>query len=141
MRTVPGWIVGFCCIAGLVGSAFFLLRSPAATSRLRVPPGFEIQQVAGAGLTSYPMMGTVDDRGRLFLCESSGNTQRTPEMMRNPDYVIRLLEDRDGDGVYDHASVFADKLTLPAGRSGIAAACMSPRRPTCFVSKIATTTA
>jgi glucose/arabinose dehydrogenase len=26
-----------------------------------------------------------------------------------------MLEDRDGDGVFDHSTVFADKLTLPAG--------------------------
>ena len=26
-----------------------------------------------------------------------------------------MLEDRDGDGVYDHATTFADHLTLPAG--------------------------
>ena len=26
-----------------------------------------------------------------------------------------MLEDRDGDGVFDHSTVFADRLTLPAG--------------------------
>ena len=36
-------------------------------------------------------------------------------MAANPDYKIRLLEDRDGDGVFDQGKVFADKLTLPAG--------------------------
>ena len=115
MNTFRSRIVTFLWIAVTTTGALYLLRSPADSARLRVPPEFEIQRVAGADLTSYPMMGTVDDRGRLFLCESSGNTQRTPEMMRNPDYIIRMLEDRDGDGVYDRASVFAEKLTLPAG--------------------------
>ena len=36
---------------------------------LRVPPGFRVELVAGPDLVSYPMMGTFDDRGRLFLCE------------------------------------------------------------------------
>jgi putative membrane-bound dehydrogenase-like protein len=61
------------------------------------------------------MMGTIDDRGRLFICESSGNTLQTPEMAAHPDYQIRVLEDRNGDGVYDHGQIFADHLTLPAG--------------------------
>jgi putative membrane-bound dehydrogenase-like protein len=82
---------------------------------LKVPPGFTIEKVAGPDLVSYPMLGTIDEHGRLFLCESSGNTKKTPEMAANPDYRIRLLEDRDGDGFYDRSQVFADKLTLPAG--------------------------
>src|SRR6185369_7151134 len=100
MNTSRSRIIAVSSMVVITAGAVYLLRPPAVSPRLRVPPGFEIQQVAGAGLTSYPMMGTVDDRGRLFLCESSGNTQRTPEMMRNPDYIIRMLEDRDGDGVY-----------------------------------------
>ena len=36
-------------------------------------------------------------------------------MAAKPDYVVRMLEDTDGDGVYDRSTVFADKLTLPAG--------------------------
>lgn len=82
---------------------------------LHVPPGFKVEKVAGAGLVNYPMMGTIDDRGRLFLCESSGNTLTTDQMAAKPDYVIRMLEDTKGDGVYDRSTVFADKLTLPAG--------------------------
>ena len=44
-----------------------------------------------------------------------GNTLNNEQMAANPDYKIRLLEDRDGDGVFDHGKVFADNLTLPAG--------------------------
>jgi putative membrane-bound dehydrogenase-like protein len=61
------------------------------------------------------MMGTIDERGRLFVCESSGNTLTTDQMAAKPDYVVRMLEDTDGDGIYDRTTVFADKLTLPAG--------------------------
>jgi putative membrane-bound dehydrogenase-like protein len=88
---------------------------PTGLAALRVPDGFVVEQVAGPDLVAYPMLGTIDDRGRLFLCESSGNTMKTPEMAAKPDYRIRLLEDRNGDGVYDHTQVFAERLTLPAG--------------------------
>ena len=88
---------------------------PTGLAAIHVPAGFKVEKVAGAGLVNYPMMGTVDDRGRLFLCESSGNTQTTEQMAAKPDYVIRMLEDTDGDGIYDRSTVFAGKLTLPAG--------------------------
>jgi putative membrane-bound dehydrogenase-like protein len=104
-----------------IAVAIFLvaLGPPPSASRglasLHVPPGFRIEQVTTPGLVAYPMMGTLDDQGRLFLCESSGNTLNTSQMAAKPDYRIRLLEDRDGDGVFDHSSVLADHLTLPAG--------------------------
>ena len=90
-------------------------KSPTGLAAIHVPAGFKVEKVAGAKLVNYPMMGTIDDRGRLFLCESSGNTLTTDQMAAKPDYVIRMLEDTDGDGVYDRSTVFADKLTLPAG--------------------------
>jgi putative membrane-bound dehydrogenase-like protein len=61
------------------------------------------------------MMGTLDDRGRLFLCESSGNTLTTRQMSDHPDFIVSMLVDTDHDGVFDKATRFADKLTLPAG--------------------------
>jgi hypothetical protein len=77
---------------------------PIGLVALHVPPGFKVEKVAGAGLVNYPMMGTIDDRGRLFLCESSGNTLTTDQMAAKPDYVIRMLEDTNGDGVYDRST-------------------------------------
>jgi putative membrane-bound dehydrogenase-like protein len=107
--------------AGIAAAVYFLAAQgkPVIASKgvaaLHVPRGFQVQQVTTADLTSYPMMGTLDDRGRLFLCESSGNTLNNDQMAANPDYKIRMLEDRDGDGIYDHSTIFADRLTLPAG--------------------------
>src|SRR5258708_1558715 len=106
---------------GLIAAAWFVIAQgePSGQSRgvaaLHVPRGFRVEQVTTPDLVSYPMMGTLDERGRLFLCESSGNTLNDDQMKTHPDYRIRLLEDRDGDGVFDHSSVFAEGLTLPAG--------------------------
>jgi putative membrane-bound dehydrogenase-like protein len=110
-------IVAVCAVAVFMAWRYRENRHAAVTglAALHVPQGFKVQQVAGSDLLSYPMMGTFDDRGRLFICESSGNTLNNDQMKANPDYKIRLLEDRNGDGVFDHSQVFADKLTLPAG--------------------------
>ena len=113
------WRAG--AIAIITASASLLLltlRVPAAATgiaAIHVPTGFKVELAASPELSAYPMMGTFDDRGRLFIAESSGNTQNDQQMRDHPDYKIRLLEDRDGDGVFDHSQVFADKLTLPAG--------------------------
>ena len=106
------------CLSG--GEAASINPTPTGLAAIHVPAGFKVEKVAGSDLVSYPMMGTIDDRGRLFLCESSGNTLTTPEMAAKPDYRIRMLEDTNGDGVYDRSTVFADKLTLPAGAGNTA---------------------
>src|SRR5262245_15107497 len=102
-------------IAAAVAILSFGQNSTTGLGALHVPAGFTVERAAGSDLVTFPMMGTIDDRGRLFLCESSGNTLNNQQMAANPDYRIRLLEDRDGDGKYDHSQVFADNLTLPAG--------------------------
>ena len=105
--------------AVVIGGIWFYLHrdrpAPTGLASLSVPAGFKVERAAGSDLVSYPMMATFDDRGRLFICESSGNTLNNDQMAANPDYKIRLLEDRDGDGVFDQGKVFAEKLTLPAG--------------------------
>ncbi len=84
-------------------------------SSISVPNGFRVELAVKPGLVNYPMLGTLDDQGRMFLCESSGKTVKTPEMSSDPTYIVSMLEDLDGDGVFDKSTVFADKLTLPAG--------------------------
>ena len=76
-------------VAASVAAALLLLpggdaaptdATPTGLAAIHVPPGFKVEKVAGAGLVNYPMMGTFDDRGRLLLCESSGNTLTTDQM-------------------------------------------------------------
>ncbi len=83
-----------------------------------VPPGFVVERVAGPPLVERPMMAGFDDRGRLFVCDSSGFNllQGTSDVLvKNPPHAIRMLEDRDGDGRFDRGTLFADKMTFPMG--------------------------
>jgi hypothetical protein len=72
----------------VLGAAPSNAPAPTGLAAIHVPPGFRMEKVAGANLLSYPMMGTIDERGRLFICESSGNTLTTDQMAAKPDYVI-----------------------------------------------------
>lgn len=85
------------------------------TDSFRVPDGFTVEVVAPAGMVNYPMFATYDHSGRLFVIESSGHTTSTEEVLENPSFMIRLLEDEDGDGTFDKAVVFADSLPYPMG--------------------------
>ena len=61
------------------------------------------------------MFMTFDDEGRLFVAESTGKDLSGQEMAAAPECTILLLEDLDGDGVFDKRTVFADHLSLPMG--------------------------
>ncbi len=102
-------------LAGWLVHSAKLVPSDTGLGSISVPAGFQVELAVKPGLVNYPMLGTLDDQGRLFLCESSGKTVKTPEMSSDPTYVVSMLEDTDGDGVFDKSTVFADKLTLPAG--------------------------
>lgn len=108
-------------VAGAVafGVYYLINRGPAAEKRglasITVPDGFTVEVASKPGLVKYPMLGTIAPDGVMYMCESSGKTMQTPEMSAAPNYVVTRLEDTDRDGVYDKSTVFADKLTLPAG--------------------------
>jgi putative membrane-bound dehydrogenase-like protein len=83
---------------------------------LTVPEGYIVEVVAGPDLVDYPMFGTLDETGRLFLFESTGDVyEKSEEAIKNPQFRINLLEDTNGDGVYDKSTIFADKVGFPQG--------------------------
>ena len=88
-------------------------NSPAG---VQVPAGYTVERVAGPDLVDYPMFGMVDETGRLFLFESTGNVyEESQDAIENPQFRINLLEDLNGDGVYDQSTIFADKVGFPQG--------------------------
>lgn len=99
----------------LVPVANLATVAPQQPVELHVPEGFEVQHVAGPPLTSHPMLAAFDNRGRLFVTESTGVNADASVLAEGPPHEIRILEDTDGDGRYDTYKVFADKLTFPEG--------------------------
>ncbi|MCO6457800.1 MAG: HEAT repeat domain-containing protein [Pirellulaceae bacterium] len=85
-------------------------KSPAeALGTFTVAPGFRIEQVAAEPLLTDPVAMAWDESGRLFVIEMRDYSEDDQAMLG----LVRLLEDRDGDGRYDHSHVFVDGLSWP----------------------------
>jgi putative membrane-bound dehydrogenase-like protein len=104
-----------CFLCLLVLPASGRAAEPASALRHRVPDGFVIEQVAGEKQVRFPMFAAFDDRGRLFVAESSGLDLYAEISAATRKCRIRLLEDKDGDGRFETSRVFADKLVFPMG--------------------------
>src|SRR5436190_5239130 len=80
-----------------------------------VPDGFEVEHVAGTPLVERPVSASFDDRGRLYVTDSTGSNEKPDKQLANPSHRVLRLEDTDGDGRFDKAVVFADKVMFPQG--------------------------
>jgi putative membrane-bound dehydrogenase-like protein len=79
-----------------------------------LPEGFEIELVAGP-LVNRPITADFDEQGRLYVADSSGSNDKVEVQLKQPSHRIVRLEDADGDGKFDKATVFADKMMFPEG--------------------------
>lgn len=85
--------------------------------------GFSMQLVAAEPLVTDPVAGAFDEDGRLYVVEMNDypytdkstdkpNVERTGDL---PIGKVRLLEDTDGDGVFDKSRIFARDFSWPTG--------------------------
>ena len=95
-------------------AAAILVGSAAGAASLNVPPGFEITSVGGPEVR-FPMFATLDDQGRLYVTESSGEDLYAELSKQVRGCRIRCLEDRDGDGRYETSRLFAEGLVPSMG--------------------------
>jgi putative membrane-bound dehydrogenase-like protein len=91
-----------------------------ADDAFKAPPiavlgGYTIELAAAPPLVKHPMMAGFDDRGRLFVAEAAGENLRRPDLEKQLPNFVRMLEDTNGDGVFDKSTIFVDKMTFPMG--------------------------
>ena len=106
----------FFWLAGLLAGLFPASQPAHPPADIRVPDGYAVEIAAGPDLVDYPMFATADERGRLFVFESTGHVyKKTKDALDKPQFRIKLLTDEDGDGRYDRSTVFAEKVGFPQG--------------------------
>jgi putative membrane-bound dehydrogenase-like protein len=81
----------------------------------RLAPGFRAELVACEPDVVDPVALAFDQDGRMYVAEMIGYPNGGVATGDLTSGRIKLLEDRDGDGFYEHCTVFADGLRLPSG--------------------------
>lgn len=98
-----------------------------AMAKFQLEPGLRIELVAAEPLVVDPAAFAFDEDGVMYVAENRGYPD--PAEGGAPDQLGRIarLEDRDGDGKYDHRTEFATGLTYPNGimvwRGGVFVTC------------------
>ena len=80
-----------------------------------LPKGYTLQPVAAPPLVDRPIHMCFDEAGALYVTDSSGDSRKAPVQVNEPSHRILRLLDQDGDGVFDHSTVFAEKVPFPEG--------------------------
>jgi putative heme-binding domain-containing protein len=107
-------LVTLACV-GLALARSLLAAEPSSGKRVEAAEGLTVHCVAAPPLVRFPMFATFDDSGRLYVAESSGLDLYAELKAQTRKCQVTRLTDRDGDGRYDIAEVFADKLVFPMG--------------------------
>jgi putative membrane-bound dehydrogenase-like protein len=81
--------------------------------RFRIDAGLRMELVASDPEVSSPVSIAFDEDGRLWVAEMLDYPNPIPG--KSPMGRIRRLEDRDGDGRYEHSEVFADGILMVNG--------------------------
>ena len=80
-----------------------------ALKTIRLPEGFRIELVAVEPQVVDPVAMEFDEHGRLYVVEMSDYP------LGNRSGRIKLLEDHNGDGRFESATVFAENIDFPNG--------------------------
>src|SRR5437870_3593814 len=87
----------------------------AASPPIDLPEGHVAEVAAAPPLVKHPIMATLGAPGQLFVGDSSGTNLNKAGLETVLPHRVLLLTDTNADGVYDKASVFADRMTFPQG--------------------------
>ena len=85
-----------------------------AVDKMSIPEGFDVSIFASEPDLAEPIAFCFDDRGRMWVAENF-NYQTRRKHTDEPVSRIQILEDTDGDGVFDKKKIFSDKLTFTSG--------------------------
>lgn len=90
-------------------------KSSLALPKHDLPEGYTLEVAAASPLVTHPIMGCLDDKGRLFIGDATGVNWNKKQLEANPPNRVLMLEDSDHDGSFDKSTIFADKMTFPQG--------------------------
>ncbi|OYW77891.1 MAG: hypothetical protein B7Z37_01990 [Verrucomicrobia bacterium 12-59-8] len=84
-----------------------------ALKSMQLPGGFKAELIAAEPDFVQPIAFTFDERGRIWVVE--GNSYPKPREVGAGQDRIKILEDKDGDGVFETKKIFCEGLNLVSG--------------------------
>ena len=84
-----------------------------ALKSMQLPGGFKAELIAAEPDLVQPIAFTFDERGRIWVVE--GNSYPKPREVGAGQDRIKILEDKDGDGVFETKKIFCEGLNLVSG--------------------------
>ncbi|HVX12569.1 MAG TPA: PVC-type heme-binding CxxCH protein [Pirellulales bacterium] len=104
--------------AAAQGDAVSAIRSPLepeeSLAHFKLAPGVKIELAAAEPEVVDPVAIRFDEDGRMWVVEM-GDYPNGPSPGERPLSRIKVLEDSDGDGRFETASLFADQLLFATG--------------------------
>ncbi len=82
-----------------------------AISTIKMRPGFAVEFAAHEPQVVDPVSACFDEDGALFVVEMRGYSERRDESLGR----VKKLTDKDGDGVFETATIYAKDLKWPTG--------------------------
>lgn len=80
-----------------------------------LPDGFTIELAVGADVAPRPIAAAFDEKGRLYVTDSSGSNEKSAVQAEKKPHRILRLESTKGDGKFDKQTVFVKNVMLPEG--------------------------
>lgn len=98
-----------------------------ALASFQLEPGLRIEIIAAEPLVVDPVAFAFDEKGVMYVAENRGYPDPAEGGSPTKSGIIARLEDRDGDGKFDHRTEFVTGLTYPNGimvwRGGVFVTC------------------
>jgi putative membrane-bound dehydrogenase-like protein len=116
---LAGPLFGLLMLPPLAGDNSLATKGPLSPTEekttFRLAKGFHVELVAAEPDVIDPVALAFDENGRLFVAEMRGYPNGGVGTGTITSGRIRMLEDVDGDGYFEKATVFADNLRFPMG--------------------------
>ncbi|MBN9118530.1 MAG: neutral/alkaline non-lysosomal ceramidase N-terminal domain-containing protein [Planctomycetes bacterium] len=98
-----------------IGKPLGALTPKEEKDSFKIDERFKIELVASEPDVVDPVAMCFDEKGRLFVCEMRGYPNGGVGTGKETRGKIKVLTDKDGDGLFETASTFAEGLRFPMG--------------------------
>src|SRR5947208_10254473 len=115
MKRTCNRLCGVCALVLVICPTVWAAEVRLNGQTFHLPDGFTIELVAAPPVVTRPVTADFDEQGRLYVADSSGSRDNVQKQLTEKPHRILRLDPANAQGVFEHASVFAEKMMFPEG--------------------------